>query len=650
MSSSSLPQLPNAFTVAAARRSPLEDKTLHRGGKELVVEKLPDRFTVAVAAGRAAQLVSEKVAEFEAEILQEIPEVGIELRVRAEQLDEAMAMLRTSDEVLYVSHVYQLRCSPGVPIYLTNQLTLWFAESVMVEEMKTIATSAGLAVFKLIPGVPKAFVFQVAPQARVNPLKLANQLMHHPQVLLAEPNILVNLRSLNSLNSLSHFPYANVPSNKPYASIKAAWNYTQGAESIVIATAEAAIDFSHPVFQVGGRVVAPLVRREEREERGERREEEEGRRSEKEQAREPIAGMLARIAPGCGVMPMAIGSFLDDAIVEQLCEWVVEKEAAVLICEWCASLDYYPLSLRQQAALTRAATRGQAGKGCWIGFAVETNCLGGGGKQLGENPRVQDREQKLNGFAIHPDVMAIAPIAHGQAATSPPWETHISIWAPSLDSEKTTAGAIVAGVAALMLSANPDLTARQVKHLLQTTADKLAPNSSHSPADPATACDVICDANGYSQEFGYGKVNPLRAIQAAQHLIQPSQSPSRWIERQVTTAVDIPDGDRQGMITSIHIDDASLVHQIQVSVDIEHSFMGDLEIYLLPPQGNPILLQPRTAGRVNILRKTYTPDTTPLLKHTFNQPAKGKWQLKVIDPIPFHTGRLKSWGIRLGVI
>ncbi|PSB60443.1 peptidase S8, partial [filamentous cyanobacterium CCP1] len=149
--------------------------------------------------------------------------------------------------------------------------------------------------------------------------------------------------------------------------------------------------------------------------------------------------------------------------------------------------------------------------------------------------------------------------------------------------------------------------------------------------------------------FGYGMVNALRAVLAAQQQVKPRQVVSRWIEQQVTIPVDIPDGDPQGIFTSIHIDAVERVCQIEVSVEIEHSFMGDLEIYLLPPNGTSILLQPRTAGRVNILRKTYTSNTTPLLESALNQPARGKWQLQLVDRVLMHTGRLKRWGLKVGV-
>jgi subtilisin family serine protease len=61
---------------------------------------------------------------------------------------------------------------------------------------------------------------------------------------------------------------------------------------------------------------------------------------------------------------------------------------------------------------------------------------------------------------------------------------------------------LAAGIAALMLSANPSLTSEEVRNLLQETADKIGPKSSYK-------------ANGHSKEFGYGRINAFRAVRQA---------------------------------------------------------------------------------------------------------------------------------------
>jgi subtilisin family serine protease len=59
-----------------------------------------------------------------------------------------------------------------------------------------------------------------------------------------------------------------------------------------------------------------------------------------------------------------------------------------------------------------------------------------------------------------------------------------------------------AGVAALMLSANPKLTSEEVRSVLQETAEKIGPKGRYK-------------ANGHCNSFGYGRVNAARAVAQA---------------------------------------------------------------------------------------------------------------------------------------
>ncbi|MGB1217180.1 MAG: SPOR domain-containing protein, partial [Saprospiraceae bacterium] len=61
---------------------------------------------------------------------------------------------------------------------------------------------------------------------------------------------------------------------------------------------------------------------------------------------------------------------------------------------------------------------------------------------------------------------------------------------------------LVAGICALVLSANPELTAKEVKAILCRTADKIG-----NPSD--------YDDNGHSWKYGHGRVNADRAVAEA---------------------------------------------------------------------------------------------------------------------------------------
>ena len=69
----------------------------------------------------------------------------------------------------------------------------------------------------------------------------------------------------------------------------------------------------------------------------------------------------------------------------------------------------------------------------------------------------------------------------------------------------------VAGIAALILSVNPKLTSKELRALLEETADKIGPKSSYK-------------ANGHSNDFGYGRVNAARAVAQARRLAKKSRT------------------------------------------------------------------------------------------------------------------------------
>ncbi|HEY9643113.1 MAG TPA: S8 family serine peptidase, partial [Coleofasciculaceae cyanobacterium] len=538
-----------------------------------------------------------------------------------------------------------LEKSLDAPLYLTDQITVQFTTHIHAEQMRSLAASSGLQIMKLVPGIAKCFVFRVMPQAAANPLKIAQRLLADPNVLLAEPNIAVLLQQVDwSEKASCHLPPPDpafnpalnpapnpAPNPEAQMDLKAAWEVTRGDRTVIIAIMAASIDCNHPDLTGIGKIVSPWS------------------------SQQPLPALTqgtrcARIAlaekngiaPGCSFMPIETGDCLDDQSVETWFEWAGQQGAAVIFCSWGAPPAYFPLSLRQRLAIARSATQGRGGKGCVIIFAAG-NESSAGADPLAHSP-------VLNGFAWHPDVITVAASDRlNQSAFH--LCGNVAVVAPSDTAEEIAqdmaAGARVAGVAALVLSVNPNLTAAAVREILQTTADKIVRTSSPSSLD-APSPDMIYDAAGYSQQFGYGKVNALQAVQAAQ---QTASCPlvAEWLQFQNLEAIAIPDGDLQGVTSTIQVKDDRQLLDIEISISLEHQFASDLELYLLAPNGETILLQSRSLGRLTKISKSYSQATTPLLKRLINQSVQGQWQLKLIDCVPLDLGYLQSWTLNLGV-
>jgi subtilisin family serine protease len=677
--------------------------TLQRGGEELMLEKTLYRFTIRTNGN----ISREKLSQIPGAVWRRsIPQARLELyTVSPDQLNTVMSQLRADENIAFVSHVYTLENNPGTFVYLSDQITIQFATWVDNTKINVIANTFDLVQDQAVEGVPNTFVFLVSKQATQNPVKITNQLQILPEVLAAEPNIIIqqepHYRPQDSLYPQQWYLNHNGGNQLvagSHISVEQAWDITRGVRSIVVAVVDDSFDLRHPDFQGNGKVIAPrdLKENDFLPLPGEK-ETSHGTACAGLAVAEENGSGIVGVAPGCAMMPIRTTGFLDDKSIEDAFNWAVEKGASVISCSWGASAVYFPLSIRQKAAISRAATNGRKGKGCVIIFAAgnaNRPLNGSVNEQNWPKNIVQGRTNWLSGFAVHPDVITVsASTSLNKKAAYSNWGDNISVCAPSNNAPPgmwfqetgyvytqpaivsalvgvgmlttdqiggagydagnftnnfggtSSATPIVAGVAALVLSANPDLTAQQVKRILQDTADKIVDNN---PDPQLGVRGGTYNSNGHSQWFGYGKVNAAKAVRVAQQMGTVTKITNKQIQVKTSQVVSIPDNNKVGIKSAITIDEAINVGDIQVTVNISHDFLGDLEVYLIAPNNQRILLQSRTLGRRNQLQNTYTMRSHPVLKQLLYLPAKGKWQLQVIDFAVLDMGKLNSWELVIG--
>ena len=128
-----------------------------------------------------------------------------------------------------------------------------------------------------------------------------------------------------------------------------------------------------------------------------------------------------------------------------------------------------------------------------------------------------------------------------------------------------------------------------------------------------------------------------------------SLTPGRWLSAQSSSPQAIPDNDPQGLTAVTQIAEAATVQDVSVTIEIDHGYLGDLEISIVAPSGEAVLLQGRTLGVKKKLQTTYSITTTPALQLLLGVGSQGRWQLQVVDAIAGDTGTLKSWQLKLGV-
>jgi subtilisin-like proprotein convertase family protein len=197
-----------------------------------------------------------------------------------------------------------------------------------------------------------------------------------------------------------------------------------------------------------------------------------------------------------------------------------------------------------------------------------------------------------------------------------------------------------------MLSANPQLTARQVRQILEQTADKIVdPNP-----DPQLGLSKgTYETHGRCDWFGYGKVNAYKAVSAAHTRRSTDYQTTRWLPILSNHKIAIPDGSANGITSRVDIAEQGIVKNLQVTVDIDHSYLGDLTIALVAPSGATALLQGRTLGRSTKLQAIYDLQSTPNLQRLLDQTTKGAWLLRIIDAIPGDSGQLNWWQLSIGI-
>jgi hypothetical protein len=190
-----------------------------------------------------------------------------------------------------------------------------------------------------------------------------------------------------------------------------------------------------------------------------------------------------------------------------------------------------------------------------------------------------------------------------------PWHTGDAVI--TAISGGTPAAAFVAGATALVLAANPLWTAVQVHN--EIIADATPGVLTGVP--PTTPNLLLYVDNG-------GPALPCTGSNA--------------------TDVTIPDFPGAAVLSNITTagctGNASATSAI--SVNIVHTFRGDLVVELLAADGSTYLLHNRTGGGADNIAQTF-------IVNLSSEPKTGLWRLRVRDHARYDTGYINSWSVSL---
>ncbi len=215
------------------------------------------------------------------------------------------------------------------------------------------------------------------------------------------------------------------------------------------------------------------------------------------------------------------------------------------------------------------------------------------------------------------------------------------------------ASAIVSGVAALIRSANPDLTWRDVKLILAESARR---NDSTSSTWLSGATRYRGDgAYDFSHDYGFGAVDAGAAVALARDWtnlpdLLTTEATSRDSRQAIAdgTEVDVPGAQVTSTLT---ID--STVHfteYVEIHIELDHSSFRDLQIELVSPTGTvstilPAVRSTRFNGQFyqHELRASARFGSA---RHLGENPS-GVWTLRLADHYHDHQGDLVSWRLKI---
>lgn len=465
-----------------------------------------------------------------------IPSLGgfkvVTLEQEGETVDQKLDEVRSREDVEVGTHVYYAEGSDK-PMIPTGEVFIVFEDGVAKEEQQIVLEEFSL---ELVERRDASTIVVKVTANSPNPLKVAAALQKISLVKFAEPDLDMPLTEYFTGPSDELIPHEWHLENNGYvvdvnfrlrkgadAKVVDAWRRlgNTGSSKVTVAVIDNGFDLNHPDLK--GKVVKPynVWNRNSNVPQG----------NPQYTHGTPCASVaiassngqgIVGAAPSARFMPVH-GTSFSVRDTEEMFNYCIKNGADVISCSWGTTDSNFTLSPIKEQVIAKAAREGRNGKGCVICFAAGNEDL-----------------NYLNYYAAHPDVIAVgASTSQDTHANYSNRGSQLSVVAPSngdwpiiaaraswdqgLSWESgnfkfwrdgrsrganykhfggtSSSTPLVAGICALMLSANPDLTAKEVKEILQSTADKIGNSYEYS--------------NGRSDKYGYGRVNADKAVAEA---------------------------------------------------------------------------------------------------------------------------------------
>jgi subtilisin family serine protease len=640
---------------------------------EYVVVRTNDRNELIAKRSFATAPVSAATRRLlsEFELHARFADAGVDvLRVRSRQSDralrdEARARLKKEPAIQFAGRV-QADPKSGAPVVYTENLFVKFDGETSRAACRKLLKQYGLDARRELPYARNAYFVRAQEGIGTDVFDLSLRLLEHGAIELAHPELARERAFRAAFTNQWHLRKTTINGMviDAHASVEAAWQLSEGA-AITIAILDDGVDIDHEEFRSAGKVVFPRdVTQKDDDPRP-------GRGNRHGTACAGVACADGRygasgVAPRARLMPVRLTSALGTQPEADAFYWAAQNGADIISCSWGPEdgewftpsdplhKEVVPLPDATRTAIDWAIRNGRNGKGCVIVWAA------GNGNESVDN----------DGYASYEKVIAVAacndfgkrsaysdfgkavwcafPSDNGDPSrTSGIWTTDRSGkdgYNPGRIEHGDTRGNYcndfggtssaapgVAGVAALVLARNPNLRWDEVRAILKQSCDKIdVTGGKYSSA-------------GHSPFYGYGRVNASKAA----ILAKPPQ-PAHVAVRSALQDVSIRD--LKAARLSVNVADTKTLKALKVTVDIEHTYIGDLVVTLRPPAAigvAPIVLHDRTGGSIDNLKATFDSVKVPALSLLNGKKPAGKWTLEVRDRAKEDVGTLRGFSLEM---
>ncbi|WP_345229503.1 S8 family serine peptidase, partial [[Roseibacterium] beibuensis] len=200
---------------------------------------------------------------------------------------------------------------------------------------------------------------------------------------------------------------------------------------------------------------------------------------------------------------------------------------------------------------------------------------------------------------------------------------------------------VVSGVVALMLEANPNLGWRDVQQILALSASHTGSSFGSGAAgfeDGSWFANGASNWNGgglsYHINYGYGMVDAFAAVRMAEmwsEFFDNPQVSGNEVTSVHTSATTNQTIDGSSIIydeIEVAANDAISIETIYVYVDATHSYMGDLTITLIAPDGTEFVLNENNGSGADLFGYTFA------VNAAIGMSSEGIWTLQIEDTFP----------------